>query len=77
MLQKAKTPAGMLAFPGSGVILPKHYCTLGATFCQEKKWEFGGEMAGGKLKPAALKPKAAAHGGYWAPLRLYHKRNTI
>jgi hypothetical protein len=36
MLQKAKTPAGMLAFPSSGVILPKEYYTLGVTSCQEK-----------------------------------------
>jgi hypothetical protein len=33
-LQKARTPAGMLAFPGSGAILPRKYCTLGLSFCQ-------------------------------------------
>jgi hypothetical protein len=55
MLQKAKTPAGMLAFPGLGVILPNKYCTLGVTFCQEKKWEFGGEMAGGEVRTGSLR----------------------
>ncbi len=33
-LQKAKTPAEMLAFPGSDTILPKKYCTLEVSFCQ-------------------------------------------
>jgi hypothetical protein len=53
ILQKAKTPAGMLAFPGSGVILPNQYCTLEVTFCQEKIGKIAGEAAakwGGKVK---------------------------
>ena len=35
-VQKAKTPAGMLAFLGLGDILPKSHYTLGDTFCQAK-----------------------------------------
>jgi hypothetical protein len=45
-LQKAKTPAGMLAFPGSGVILPNQYCTLGFTFSQGKKMGVGAAAKG-------------------------------
>jgi hypothetical protein len=31
-----KTPIRRLAFSGLGTILPKKYCMLVATFCQEK-----------------------------------------
>jgi hypothetical protein len=56
MLQKAKTPAGMLAFSGSSIILPNQYCMLGVTFCQEKKWELGGRRnGGGKVKTRSLR----------------------
>jgi hypothetical protein len=48
MLQKAKTPAGMLAFPGSGVIFPNQYYTLGFIFCQEKKMGVGAAKWRGK-----------------------------
>jgi len=67
MLQKAKTPAGMLAFPGSGVILPNQYYKLGVTFCQEKKM---GELAGKRAE------ESNGRGGNQATGRLAGKRSN-
>jgi hypothetical protein len=51
----------MLAYLGSGAILPKQYYTLRHTFCQDKRpnkiGDVGGETRKEKAKPAGFKPK--------------------
>jgi hypothetical protein len=50
-MPKQKTPAGMLAFPDSGAILPTQHYTLEDIFCQGKRQEnspFGGRPRNGR-----------------------------
>ena len=71
MLQKAKTPAEMLAFTGLGERLPKKHYMLTATFCQEEKQKNPGwsdRWAGRKSKPAACNTGGAAPGILKFPL---------
>jgi len=57
-LQKAKTPARMLALTSSGTLLPKGYYTLGSLFVnrqiEEIAGEAAGEMAGKSQNPQPL-----------------------
>src|SRR5437660_8398558 len=57
-LQKAKTPARMLAFPGSVTTLPKNHYTPGGTSRQGKSWNQGAGPAGKeKPEPPQIRPE--------------------